>query len=250
MLREFWYKYIELNLNEYPNIGINLEINKLLFFVFAALIAAAVFTSYLQSSLALLVKKLLRSSSLGEENSKALSDLGLDKNRFLKFALTNATGSASLIIKEAGKTAPTYDDYVNAVREEKERKLDLKKAKAAKRKAERSSIFSDLKKLDYMNSDAPIAEEATEKIEEPVMDEPSLPMVSSKDLLRKQKPNFDTARFYIPKDMEERAHRYYNAKQGSVLKTVLACLGIFAFYIVLVMLMPSALSALNVFLRG
>lgn len=286
MLKEFYHKYIELNLKDYPNIGIDLEINKLLFFVFLALIAASVFASYIQASIALMVKKLLRTSSFSEESSKTLADLGLDKHKTLKFALTRATGSAALIIREAGKRTPTYEEYIDIERREKE----LKKEKKKQKKANRPSLFSSLKKLDSVNS-RPAAKngnstnpalEATaersadtvtapnENVEASIapvesanaaavrkgsadtacINEANDSPVSSKELLRRAAPDFDTARFYIPSDMEERALRYYNTKQGSITKTVLSCLGLFAFYIALVFLMPTALSALSSLLGG
>ncbi len=272
MLKEFYHKYIELNLKDYPNIGLDLEINKLLFFVFLALIAASVFASYIQASIALMVKKLLRTSSFNEESSKTLADLGLDKHKTLKFALTRATGSAALIIREVGKRTPTYEEYMDIERREKEQKKEKKKQK----RANRPSFLSSLKKLDSINSQpaskesnsisvAPeaITKESTnvatapEKIAEAsITPEGSADTacakeaVSAKELLRRAAPDFDTAKFYIPSDMEERALRYYNTKQGSVVKTVLSCLGLLAFYIALVFLMPTALSALSSLLGG
>ena len=286
MLKEFYHKYIELNLKDYPNIGIDLEINKLLFFVFLALIAASVFASYIQASIALMVKKLLRTSSFSEESSKTLADLGLDKHKTLKFALTRATGSAALIIREAGKRTPTYEEYIDIERREKE----LKKEKKKQKKANRPSLFSSLKKLDGVNSQpaakngnstspaleataersADTAAAPNENVETSIapvesanaatvregsadsacINEANDSPVSSKELLRRAAPDFDTARFYIPSDMEERALRYYNTKQGSITKTVLSCLGLLAFYIALVFLMPTVLSALSSLLGG
>ena len=287
MLTEFYHKYIELNLKDYPNIGIDLEINKLLFFVFLALIAASVFASYIQASIALMVKKLLRTSSFSEESSKTLADLGLDKHKTLKFALTRATGSAALIIREAGKRTPTYEEYIDIERREKE----LKKEKKKQKKANRPSLFSSLKKLDSVNSQpaskngnstspaleataersagtaaapnenaeasiAPVESANATTVRKGSADTACIneandsPAISSKELLRRAAPDFDTARFYIPSDMEERALRYYNTKQGSITKTVLSCLGLLAFYIALVFLMPTALSALSSLLGG
>jgi len=259
MLKEFYYKYIELNLKDYPNIGLDFEINKVLFFVFTALIIASVLASLMQSSVALMIKKLLRTSSFGEENARSLPDLGLDKNRFLKFALSRAKGSASLIIKEAGRVTPTYEEYIAAANAEKEKKLEKKRAK----KAKRASFLSKLRILDSINnteqgkddnSRSSACEEASNEnaIEVSTKESPdnSEPTVSSAQLLRGTKPDFSAARFYIPRDMEERALRYYNAKSGSVGKTVLACLAILAFYIALVFLMPTVLTAVNALLEG
>lgn len=290
MLKEFYYKYIELNFKDYPNLGFDFEINKVLFFVFVALILASVFASYIQSTLALMVRKLLRTSSLGEANARSLPDLGLDKNRVLKFALTRATGSATLIIKEAGKTAPTYEEYINAVMNERQKKLEKKQAKKAKPQAPVSTI-SSLKELDQIQSELSVneakandaltstAESQSAELEahgnksvgsthnEAINQSPKTApkeavsqsgrtaacesdtedaiTVSSKELLKRSKPDFATAKFYIPEDMEERAVRYYSSRQGSVIKTVFACLALLSLYVGLMLLMPTVLSALN-----
>ena len=136
-LKEIYSKFFSLNLNDYANIGVNLEINKLLFFVFLGLCVACFIINYNQSVVALILKKLLRAEAHSEENAKTLSDLGLKESKTAKRLILKNSGSISRIISVCGIKKLTYEEYIEA---EKQRKLQKKnKNKISKNKEEGDS---------------------------------------------------------------------------------------------------------------
>jgi small-conductance mechanosensitive channel len=67
---------------------------------------------------------------------------------------------------------------------------------------------------------------------------------------KEEKPELDTARFYIKEEGRDRANRVLEVGVASTLNTVLFCLLLVAVFICLALLMPGILSALNALLGG
>ena len=195
--KNFYNKYFCVNLKDYPNIGIDLQINKLLLLVFLGLCIASIIISYNQSKVALILKKLMRAEAFGESNAKALPSLGLDKDKYVLRLISSDSGPISKIISVVGFKKPTYEEYVEAEKERKrQKKLPPK---------ERTEIVSSIGvKID-----------------------------------RK------TSLIYISDDKREYAEHTFATNNGSAVKTILSCILIIAFYILLVFLMPSILSYAN-----
>ena len=67
---------------------------------------------------------------------------------------------------------------------------------------------------------------------------------------KEEKPDYDTARFYIKDEGRDRARRVIELGSASTLNTLLFCLLLVAVFICLALLMPGILSALNSLLGG
>ena len=196
---DIYYKYFCVNLNDYDKIGIDLQINKLLLFVFIGLCVATVIISITQLNTALLLKKLLRTESFSSENAKTLENLGLDKNIVLKYILSKTTGKLFSVISFAGYKRPSYEEYVSYEKAKKAAKFKPKEANA-----------------DFENT--PI---------------PSL------------KPDLATCSIYIEKSNVSAAEELFKHNSTSILKTVLSCALLLAFYVAIMFLMPGILSLVN-----
>lgn len=62
----FYEKYFLLNLKDYPGIGIDLEINKLLLFLVIGTIIALIFVGFRRAGVALVIKSILRREAKDE----------------------------------------------------------------------------------------------------------------------------------------------------------------------------------------
>lgn len=108
---DFFKKYIEINLNDYKNIGIDLEINKLLLLITLGIMIASVLVNYNRHLVSLLVKKLTRYKATSEAGAKTLKDLGLDSNRGVR-RLVESNGRVGKLIAVIGEEKLTYEEYV------------------------------------------------------------------------------------------------------------------------------------------
>ncbi len=67
-----------VNLKDYPNIGIDLQISKLLFYIFVGLIVIAIVVNLRRATINLLIIKLLQEEILSKENAKTLTELDIN----------------------------------------------------------------------------------------------------------------------------------------------------------------------------
>ncbi len=193
---KIYKNYICVNPDDY-GLGINVEINKVLFFIMLGLCAACIITNYYNSYMRLILKKLFRSEAFGEDNSKSLAFLGLsDNKRILKF-LAREGGALKRVVFTAGEKKLTYEEYIAVEKQKKAKKKNKKK------------------------------EEKTKDIKENKLSD-----ISSKS-------------FYIPEDMKDYAEKWLSKNDASLLKTILSCSLIFAFYIAILFIMPSLLSLIS-----
>ena len=108
--------YICLNLGDYPNIGVNFEINKLLIFVFIGLCVACFIIGKNQANVSLLLKKLMRAEAFGEDNGKTLAELGLSDNKSVKTLIEKNSGVIKKVVSVKGIKKMTYEEYIEAER--------------------------------------------------------------------------------------------------------------------------------------
>jgi len=109
--RKIYDNYISVKLSDYAAFDSDLQINKLLFFVFLGLIAACMIITYYNSTATLILKKLTRIGAFGEENSKTLADIGLDSSRAVKTLLRGKSGAFKTLILTKGAENLTYEEY-------------------------------------------------------------------------------------------------------------------------------------------
>ncbi len=128
-LYEFYHKYLSINLNDYSNIGIDLEISKILFCFLVGLIIATVIVNYRRASMILIIKKLLRHEVFSEDSAKSLPEL--DANSLgVRLSLTSDKRTMSMV-KRAGEKQYTYEEYSALIKSKdfKEEKIDFEEAK-------------------------------------------------------------------------------------------------------------------------
>ena len=114
LLKEIYEKYFLLNLNDYPNIGINLEINKLVLALTLGAIIASLLINYHRSYTYLSVKRMLRLGALNEKSAKTLDELGINKAS-VRLALSRS-GQLTKMIRRVGEPAYSYEEYVKKMK--------------------------------------------------------------------------------------------------------------------------------------
>ena len=81
-------KHFSVNLNDYSNINVDLEINKVVLGAFIALIAGVIVLNVYRGNIRLVIMQLMRHNAKDEESAKTLCELGLDKSHAVKKALS------------------------------------------------------------------------------------------------------------------------------------------------------------------
>ena len=204
MLKNFYEKYINLNLSDY-GIKLDLEINKLLIIIFIGLCIACFIVNYNQSQISLVLKKLIRAEAFGEANAKTLADLGLSNSKTVKKLLSKTEGPLKSIITFVGAKSLSYEEF-----------LALEKARRKKRKVN-----------------------TPDKSKEPSNREKTADSGNcggnSADALS---IDFASAKFYIKEDMVERANEAFVKNNSSVSKTALLCVLLLGCCVALIFLMP------------
>lgn len=114
-LYDFYIRYINLNLKDYPSIGIDLEINKILLVIMVGIIIGTVVINRKRSLMTLTVNKLLRREAVGVDNAKTLSALGID-TKAVRRMLTGG-GQIKTVVKTVGEETLTYEEYLKRSKE-------------------------------------------------------------------------------------------------------------------------------------
>ncbi len=120
--------FFSVNLKDYPNIGIDLEITKVLFCFTVGLIVTTIVVSYIRLQTNTLIKKLLRHEATEEENAKGLEKLGMKP--FGAMVAFLSKGRLSKIVYYKGQKEYTYEEYTELIKSKdfKEEKIDFKTA--------------------------------------------------------------------------------------------------------------------------
>ena len=126
---KFLNKYLNLNLKDYSNIGIDLEINKLLLCFLVGAIVASVLMSFNTTRINITVKKLLRRSALNEESALTLDELGI--NTWSIRRLLSASSQLKRLVARVGEPQYTYEEYIALTKKKgyKEEKIDFSLAR-------------------------------------------------------------------------------------------------------------------------
>ncbi len=129
LIKEIYEKYFLLNLKDYPNIGINLEINKLVLAFTLGVVIASFLINYHRSYTYLAVKRLLRHGALDEKNAKTLGEIGIN-TASVRFALSRS-GQLTKMIRRVGEPHYSYEEYVAKMksRSKREEKIDFDTAR-------------------------------------------------------------------------------------------------------------------------
>ena len=131
MFVEFYNRVFNINLNDYPNIGISFPINKVLFAITVVICIACVFVEIQRKYTKDLVRKLMRHEAVSEESAKTLEELGLNSGFFIKRQLQSEFSFAGRLIKRVGQKEYTYEEYVELQKQKKQvkEKIDFQTAR-------------------------------------------------------------------------------------------------------------------------
>lgn len=122
-------KCLSVNLNDYENIDIDLQINKVLFPAFVVFCIMMIALAVYRNAMRDLVVKLIRHEAFTEDSAKTLEDLGLAKSLIIPYLLSREN-MLSKIVKIRGKREYTYEEYLALSKEERlaEEKIDVSKS--------------------------------------------------------------------------------------------------------------------------
>ena len=99
-----------INLNEYPNIGIDLEINVVLFGILIGALIATAILGYRRAAIATVIKALIRHEAKSEENAMTLSELHISSRAAM--TVLRGGGRLSKIVSRVGEREYTYEEYL------------------------------------------------------------------------------------------------------------------------------------------
>ena len=109
-----------VNLNEYDNIGVNLEINKVILIAFTTLIIGIIWFNFYRRNIRFAVSQLIRHGAKSEDNAKTLGELGLGNLAPIKRMLLGEN-LLTRIVARVGERRFEYDEYKALTKEEKEK---------------------------------------------------------------------------------------------------------------------------------
>lgn len=131
MFAKLIYDFFFINLNEYPNIGIDFEINVFLLVLTIALCVCFFLVNHHRSMMQTIIKQLTRHGAKDEESAKTLAELGLDRAVTLKWALSKR-GQLTRMVGRVGEKIYTYEEYVALSKQKggiKDEKIDFTTAR-------------------------------------------------------------------------------------------------------------------------
>ncbi len=119
-----------LNLSKYEGFKIAFPIGAFIFAVAVASCAAVFAMTYYKRTNAAICKQLMRHNATEESAAKTLKELRLSNSRAVKSALSKS-GQITHIVKRAGASVPTYEEYVANMKKKGYRpeKIDFETAK-------------------------------------------------------------------------------------------------------------------------
>ena len=107
------------NLNDYENIGINLEINKVVLGAFVVFGVMMVVLSVYRKNMRDIVIQLMRHEAYSEDSACTLEELKLDGNRVITYILAHSDVLGKIVAR-VDKTQYTYDEYKALSKKERE----------------------------------------------------------------------------------------------------------------------------------
>lgn len=129
-IKRIYNDYICVSLGDYDGFNSELQINKLLFFVFLGLAAACMLITYYNGTSTLILRKLTRIGAFSEDKSKSLTEIGLGSSKAVKMLLRNKSGALKSLILVKGSSKLSYEEYTELEKSKKQlRKLSKEEKK-------------------------------------------------------------------------------------------------------------------------
>lgn len=205
--KNIYSKYLSINLSDYENIKINLDINIVVLSLTLILCASCFILYHKQALTTTILKRMIRQDVFGLDNAASLCSLGLTDKSFRK-ALTTRYGYMKQAIVIDG---------------------------------ERNEAQSQGKQIkESSDNDEGEAEQGSEYISKTSDSNDAMPDIYGRDgLISKD------ARIYIPSDRKDLAAHILETHSTSIMKTVFSCALILTVGLTLFFTMPYILSAIN-----
>jgi len=165
----FYEKYFLINLKDYSNIGLDLEINKILFCILVGAVLAIAIIGYRKAGISRVVKALLRHEAKNEESAKTLDELKINSPS-VRTVLSATEGRLAKIISRVGATRYTYEEYIEAMKKPKGKTAD-----DAKNNEKSHSPLTE-EKVDFATARFYIAEDKIEEAKS-IFDRSDSPML-------------------------------------------------------------------------
>lgn len=134
-------KFLLLNPKDY-GFALDVYLNIVIILVFAALCIACFVINKNQSSIALILRKLLRAEAYGEENAKTLSELGLSSCEGVKKLLFKTSGYMKGIVTYIGAKNLSYDDFLALTRTKKKKQYSKRSENKEENKDENAVLLA------------------------------------------------------------------------------------------------------------
>lgn len=115
---DIFKKCFAINLGDYENIGINLEINVVVLGAFIAVILGVVFLNVYRGNLKLMIMQLTRHGATNEDGAKTLKELGLYDSRIIRRMLAGHN-MLTQVVARVGATEYDYETYVKMSAQER-----------------------------------------------------------------------------------------------------------------------------------
>ena len=100
-MKEFYTRFFLINLNEYYNLGVDLQINILLLILLPIVLLVWIAFHIMRNNTFVIVKRLARRGAFDEESAKTLRELGLFNKWVLRLMLSGE-GQITKIVKRVG----------------------------------------------------------------------------------------------------------------------------------------------------
>lgn len=143
LFETFYSKYLTINLSDYDNIGISLQINVIVLAMTAGLCIGCIILHMRQSAIYTLFKKLVRIEAYGKENATTLKSLGLSDKRYRQ-TLTSRYGRLKQAITVIGERKQTYEEYQASLKSRgKEKPEESTAEEGATTEAESVSVYEN-----------------------------------------------------------------------------------------------------------
>ena len=107
-----------INLNDYDNFYVDLEINKVILGAFIALIIGVILFNLYRGTIKIVVSQLVRHNAKCEEEAKTLSEIGLDKSKMVRWMLSGEN-LLTKIVGRKGEKKYEYEEYKALSKEER-----------------------------------------------------------------------------------------------------------------------------------
>jgi hypothetical protein len=139
-------KIFAINLNDYENINVSLEINKAILGAFIALVVGVIMLDIYRGCTRTVIMQLVRHGAKTKEDAKTLSELKLENSRVTK-KLLSGHNMLTRIVARVDEKEYGYDEYKALSKEEKKEleKIDFANARfyIREKSADRAAFITE-----------------------------------------------------------------------------------------------------------